>query len=266
MQGMRSRVLAPFPHACGFTVGLHSLYKTLANAALNWARAKDRGGGMTEQKTDFGAARTLMVDRQIRPNDIVEPHLIAAFRAIPREQFLPAALASRAYIDADIPLPDGRALLAPLTIGRLLRACAPQPGLGVLVIGAGTGYTAALLARCGCRVTALESNPDLHAIAATALAQHAPAVRLLAGDLPAGDPAGAPYDRIIIEGQVATLPDALAAQLSPTGRLIAILRLRDLGRVVIAEAVAGGGFAHRAIADCAAPFLPGFTPKAEFVF
>jgi protein-L-isoaspartate(D-aspartate) O-methyltransferase len=221
---------------------------------------------MIEQKTDFGAARTLMVDRQIRPNDIVEPRLIAAFRALPREQFLPAALASRAYIDADIPLPDGRVLLAPLTIGRLLRACAPQPGFAVLVIGSCTGYTAALLARCGCRVTALESSPDLRAIAAPALAEHAPTVRLLSSDLTKGDPDGAPYDRIIIEGQVATLPDALAAQLSPTGRLITILRVRGLGRVIIAEAVSGGAFAHRTIADCAAPFLAGFAPKAEFVF
>ncbi len=204
---------------------------------------------MTEQKTDFTTARTLMVDRQIRPNDIVEPHLIAAFRAIPREEFLPTPLASRAYIDADIPLPEGRALLAPLTIGRLLRATAPQPGLAVLVIGAGTGYTAAL-----------------HAIAAPVLAKHAPAVRLLSGDLTQGDPDGAPYDRILLEGQVATLPDALADQLSATGRLITILRVRGLGRVIIAEAVTGGGFAHRTIADCAAPFLPGFTPKAEFVF
>ncbi|MGC8531058.1 MAG: protein-L-isoaspartate O-methyltransferase family protein [Acidiphilium sp.] len=221
---------------------------------------------MTEQKTDFTTARTLMVDRQIRPNDIVEPHLIAAFRTIPRENFLPAPLASRAYIDADIPLPEGRALLAPLTIGRLLRACAPQPGLAVLVIGAGTGYMAALLAQCGCRVTALESSAALHAIAAPALAKHAPAVRLLSGDLANGDPDGAPYDRIILEGQVATLPESLAAQLSATGRLISILRVRGLGRVIIAEAVTGGGFAHRTIADCAAPFLPGFTPKAEFVF
>lgn len=221
---------------------------------------------MTEQKTDFTTARALMVDRQIRPNDIVEPHLIAAFRAIPREDFLPALLASRAYIDADIPLPEGRALLAPLTIGRLLRATAPQPGLAVLVIGAGTGYTAALLAQCGCRVTALESSAALHAIAAPALAKHAPAVRLLSGDLTQGDPDGAPYDRIILEGQVATLPDALADQLSATGRLITILRVRGLGRVIIAEAVTGGGFAHRTIADCAAPFLPGFTPKPEFVF
>jgi protein-L-isoaspartate(D-aspartate) O-methyltransferase len=221
---------------------------------------------MTEQKTDFTTARTLMVDRQIRPNDIVEPHLIAAFRAIPREDFLPTPLASRAYIDADIPLPEGRALLAPLTIGRLLRACAPQPGLAVLVIGAGTGYTASLLAQCGCRVTALESSAALHAIAGPALAKHAPAVRLLSGDLTDGDPDGAPYDRIILEGQVATLPESLAAQLSATGRLITILRVRGLGRVIIAEAVTGGGFAHRTIADCAAPFLPGFTPKAEFVF
>ncbi len=219
-----------------------------------------------EAKQDFGALRELMVDRQIRPNDIVEPRLVAALRAVAREDFVPPALAGRAYYDADVMLGGGRAVLAPLSIGRLLRAIAPRPGMRVLVIAAGTGYGAALLAQCGCVVTALETDADLRAMAERALALHAPMVRLVGGAMLAGDMAGAPYDAILIEGMVGMLPDALSAQLSPEGQLVTILQVRDLGRVIIAKPLAGGGFVHRVVADCGAPILPEFFPKAEFVF
>ena len=219
-----------------------------------------------EAKQDFGALRALMVDRQIRPNDIVEPRLIAALRAVAREDFLPPGLAGRAYYDADVMLGGGRALLAPLSIGRLLRALAAEPGMRVLVIGAGTGYGAAVLAQCGCQVTALEADADLRAMAERALVRHAPLVRVIGGEMLAGDPAGAPYDGILIEGMVGKLPDALSAQISPEGRLVTILQMRGLGRVIIAKPVAGGGFVQRAVADCGAPPLTEFFPKAEFVF
>jgi len=221
---------------------------------------------MTDQEKYFQTARALMVDCQVRPNDIVDRRIIAAMRTLRRELFLPEPLGSLAYVDADIRLPNGRVMLAPLTIGRLLQAASVRAGDSVLVVGAGTAYGAAVLARSGARVTALESDAGLRAIAKAALATEGVEVRLIEGELVAGDPAGGPYDLIVIEGKIEFIPDAFVEQLSARGRLVAILAERGLGRIAVAEPVSGGGFAHRVVADANAGSLPGFAKAREFVF
>src|SRR5438270_2057562 len=105
---------------------------------------------------DFEDARNRMVDSQIRPNKVTDPRLLRAMRQIPRERFLPPELAAAAYVDEDVPLGRGRALMEPMVIGRLLQLAAVTPGEQALVVAAGTGYGSALLAACGVRVTALE--------------------------------------------------------------------------------------------------------------
>lgn len=220
---------------------------------------------MPESERYFHAARIQMVDGQIRPNDVPDERVITAMRTIRRERFCPPALAARAYTDIDLPLGGGRVMPAPLTIARLARYAAPRTGEGVLVVGAGTGYGAAVLASCGGDVIALEEEASLRAIAEPALATEAPDVRVLAGRLTDGAPAHAPFDLIVIEGAVETLPSQMASQLSPEGRMIAILRDGGVGRIVRAE-VSGGNFAYRALADCNTALLPAFQRKLEFSF
>ncbi|MHB1303585.1 MAG: protein-L-isoaspartate O-methyltransferase family protein [Acidiphilium sp.] len=220
---------------------------------------------MTDHERYFRAARALMVDGQVRPNNVVEDRIVSAMRTLRRERFCPPGHALRAYADADLELDNGRAMPSPLTIGRLVQAAALRSGERALVIGANTGYGAAVLAGSGAIVFALEEDAALRAIAERALGAEAPEVRLLAGPLTAGARTHAPFDLILIEGMIDVLPDGLIPQLSPKGRLIAVLRERGIGRIVRAEA-SGGRFAHRALGDCAAPVLPAFRRKPEFVF
>src|SRR5919202_5397107 len=107
---------------------------------------------------DYADARKRMVDGQLRPNRVTDPRVLDAMRDLPREDFLPRAAQARAYADEDVPLPGGRALIQPMVIARLAQLAAVRPGDRALVVCAGTGYGAAVLARCDARVTAVESD------------------------------------------------------------------------------------------------------------
>jgi len=216
---------------------------------------------MTELYADPAIPRALMVDAQVRPNQVSDARVISAMRSLPREAFAPPG--ARVYADADVALGGGRFLLAPMTIARLTQLVLRDNPKTILVIGAGAGYGAAILASAGARVTALESEPGLDT---GALAKFAPGVTSVTGPLEAGFAAGAPYDAIFIEGAVAEIPPALAAQLAPGGRLLTILADKgSLGRAVVAES-RGQGFAMVKMFDCTARILPEFQPAPAFVF
>ena len=167
----------------------------------------------TAPPTDYAAARDHMVDSQVRPNKVIDPRIIRAMRRLPRERFLPPASACRAYADEDVPLPGGRAMIEPMVIARLVQLLKLREHETALVVAAGSGYGAALLDACGAKVTALEDDQGLLALARLALPAIAPGVSLVEGPVAAGWPAGAPYDVILIEGAVQRVPDILAAQL-----------------------------------------------------
>lgn len=216
---------------------------------------------------DFADARKKMVDGQIRPNRVSDPRILDAMRTLPREKFLPPALAARAYADEPVPLGNGRVMAEPLAIARLVQMTAPEPGARALVVAAGTGYGAALLAACGVNVTALESEAALIAIARPALAALMPAVTLVEGKLAAGWAAGAPYDIILVEGAVGEIPAPLAAQLRPgAGRLVSVRAGRGLASQATVAEMTPAGLNTRALYDCAMPPLPDFMPKPGFVF
>ena len=215
----------------------------------------------------FTDARNRMVDSQIRPNKVTDPRILAAMRQLPRERFLPPRLASRAYIDEDVPLGEGRVLMEPAIIARLVQLTATAAGERVLVVAAGTGYGAALLAVCGARVTALEEAASLQSVARTVLAELAPSVSLVAGPLAAGWAPGAPYDVILIEGAVRDIPPMIGEQLHrETGRLVAVLT-EGAGtcQAVLAEATAAG-LRPQPVFDCATAPIRSLMPTPGFVF
>ena len=169
-------------------------------------------------ETTAADMRAAMIDSQLRTNDVIAPAVVAAMAAEPREAYVPAALAGIAYMDRAITLGHGRALSPPLVTGRMLVAAAILPGMRVLLIGAATGYTAALLTQLGAEVHAVEEQADLIAAAPNAAADN---IHWTHGPLNAGAPDAAPFDRVIIDGAIETLPDTLVAQLAEGGRLIA---------------------------------------------
>ena len=222
---------------------------------------------MDQAALAFAEARNNMVDSQVRPNKVNDPRIIDAMRRLPRERFLPPALASVAYADDDVKLGRGRVLVQPMVIARLVQLTAVVAGERALVVAAGSGYGAALLAACGARVTALEEDETLLALARPSLAELAPSVSLVSGPLAAGWPAGAPYEVILIEGAVRDIPAAIGEQLrKETGRLVAVCRSDGTGgQAVLAEAT-WVGLRTQPKFDCTTPAIPSLEPAPGFVF
>ncbi len=222
----------------------------------------------TMSPADYVLARNLMVDGQLRPTRVNDARILEVMRSLPREAYLPPALAALAYIDDDVKLGGGRVLLKPLVIARLVQLSRPRAGEAALVVGSGTGYSAAILAACGVHVTALEEDPAL-----LALAQAAPgvpdstgSVTVVQGRLAQGHDAGAPYDLVLIEGAVREIPEVIGRQVGEHGRLVAIIcPPGGTGVAVLAEPSIGGLRAHAQF-DASAPLLPGLSPPPGFSF
>jgi protein-L-isoaspartate(D-aspartate) O-methyltransferase len=222
---------------------------------------------MATQAELFADARKRMVDSQIRPNRVTDPRILAAMRRLPRERFLPPAAVPLAYADEDVPLGNGRYMLEPMVLAKLLQAATLLEHERVLVVGAGTGYSAAVLAACGCRVVALEEDPTLLAIAEGILPQEAPGVTLASGPLGAGWPGHAPYDMILIEGAVPEVPPALVAQLhQETGRLLTAICCDGRVTRAVQGEVTAGGLGISALFDCGTPPIPSLRRAPVFEF
>jgi len=221
---------------------------------------------------DFRAARRAMVDGQVRTNEVTNLDLIAAMLEIPREAFVPEARAALAYLDRDVVIADATAteparyLMKPVVLARLIQAADPSPRDRVLVIGAGTAYAAAVMSRLAGEVFALEENESLFKQARSALASlGSHNVTVIHGPLADGAPPSGPYDVILIDGGVETVPDRLCGQLSSHGRLVAVERSGPLGKAKLFQPV-NGKCRGRELFDANAPVLPGFSRAPGFVF
>lgn len=220
---------------------------------------------------DFRTARRAMVDGQVRTSDVTHLGVIAAMLDIPREAFVPEAQAAFAYLDRDVPITDAAAtepryLMKPMVLARLIQAADPVPASRVLVIGAGTGYSAAVLSRLAGQVTALEENLSLFHQARSVLSSLGGLnVNVIHGHLASGMPDSGPYDVILIDGGVETVPDRLCTQLSSRGRLLAVEMTGPVGKAKLFQPV-NGRLSGRELFDASAPVLPGFRVAPAFVF
>lgn len=217
---------------------------------------------------DFERARKAMVDNQLRTSAITDRRLLAAMGEVPREIFVPEARRSLAYIDDAHALPgaSGRSLPAPAPFARLAQLGDIGPEDTVLDVGAGNGYSSAVLARLGATVVALESDAGLAAEAREKLALvGAGAVTVVEGDLDAGAPRHGPYDVILIEGAVREVPEKLFKQLREGGRLVALIRQ---GAAAVAHVFLrfGNDFAGRAEFNANLPPLRREPPADTFTF
>lgn len=210
------------------------------------------------------AMRHAMVSSQLRTNAVSDQRVVAAMASIPREDFLPAEARAIAYRDTAIPVGMGRAANPPLATARLLTAADLGAGDRVLLVGAGGGYAAAVLAELVAHVTALESDAALVALARGALASVGN-VALVEGPLDQGWAANAPYDVLMVDGAVERLPDALIAQVRPGGRVVTGLSERGVTRLAAGRR-SDAGFGLIAFADSECVALPGFARPQGFRF
>ncbi len=215
--------------------------------------------------TDFAAARHNMVESQVRPNGITDHRIIDAMAQVKREDFVPAERKTIAYLDEDVELKEGRFLIEPMAFARMIHLALIKPTDKVLVVGAGTGYGARVIAMLAKSVVALESDPDLLALA-RGFMDGAGNVEVVEGSLAAGHAAGAPYDVIIVEGRIGAVPESLFAQLANEGRIVAAVGNTDVSKMQIAT-LADGHRSSRSAFDVSIAPLPGFVvEKAAFVF
>jgi protein-L-isoaspartate(D-aspartate) O-methyltransferase len=218
--------------------------------------------------TDFALARRNMVEGQLRPNRVTNAGLLAVLADLPRERFLPEALRSVAYADDDVPLGNGRYMMEPMVLARLIQVLQPQAEDKAMVVAAGRGYGVAILARLAKSVTAVETDASMAAAARQTLADLGlAAVELVVGQAEQGAAAGAPYDVILIEGAVREVPKAISDQLAEGGRLATVIA-DPSGALGVAHLYVkqGGVVSGRPLFDAGSPPLPGFAPPARFTF
>jgi len=213
---------------------------------------------------DFAARRLIMVDTQVRPADVTKFPILQAMLRIPRERFVPDAMAEAAYIGENVPIAPGRVALDPRTLAKMLDALAIGPRDLVLDIAPGMGYSSAVIAQLAEAVIALEPDADLASEAEAALAandignvivENAPA--------PDGAPRHAPYDVLIIQGGIEAFPSTLDDQVKEGGRAAALFMDGQLG-VVRLGVKRQGAIRWRDAFNAAAPVLDGFTRERSF--
>lgn len=201
---------------------------------------------------DYAKARTMMIDSQVRCNDVPDLGLQTALRQIPRELFVVPERASLAYAELEHPTPSGRVLWMPRDFAKLAQAAGVLPGDRVLVIGGAGGYSAAVFAAMGAVVTVLDDR-------AVALA----GVTAVTG--PLDTPPAGPFDVVFVDGAVGTVPEAWSQVLTPHGRLCLVQVVGPVGRAYVITRT-GGGTTTRPVFDAMPPRLPGFEPAPAFTF
>jgi protein-L-isoaspartate(D-aspartate) O-methyltransferase len=227
--------------------------------------------------SDFERARQTMVESQLRPSQVTDRRLLAAFATLPRERFVPPAKQTLAYMDASLevlPSIDGappRFLLALVVLARLIQLAAVEVGDTVLDIGCTTGYSTAVLARLARSVTGVEAEPELAAAATENLRALGIAnASVVENELAQGAPMSAPYDVILLNGSVPEVPKTVLAQLKEGGRLVAILAPDRAGRARQGKAcrfvMVDGEASGQPHFDANAKPLPGFAPAPCFTF
>ncbi len=221
---------------------------------------------------DFSAQRAMMIEGQLRTQDVNHVPLLEAMHDIPRELFVPGRRRSLAYMDEDIevsPAAGGspaRFLMEPARFGQLVQLAGVTPSDLVLDVGSATGYSTAVLSRMASFVVALECDSALAETASQTLAElDCVNVSVVAGPLENGHSDKAPYDVIFIGGAVDYVPQALCDQLAEGGRLVTVIGQGNAARahLFVKE---DGIVSSRVEFNAAVKPLPGFRKEVGFVF
>jgi protein-L-isoaspartate(D-aspartate) O-methyltransferase len=212
-------------------------------------------------------ARFNMIEQQIRPWNVLDQDVLDALVVVKREDFVPAAFKSLAFVDSEIPLPGGEAMLTPKVEARMLQEVNVKKHESVLQIGTGSGYMAALLAHKGRHVTSVEISPELKALAEANLAKAGVSnVTVELGNGAEGWTKGAPFDVIVVSGGLASVPEAMLKQIKVGGRIAAIVGEAPAMSMQLITRVSEQGYDTVKSFETSARPLQGSAPVSRFTF
>lgn len=218
-------------------------------------------------KPSFDEMRQVMIACQLRTTGVSDPRVVEAFAAVPRERFVPAERAMLAYLDEDQPIAAGRYIMEPMAFGHLLMGARFRSNERVLIVGAGSGYSAAVIARLAGEVIAVEQDAALATKARANLAELGVTnATVVDGALAGGWPQGAPYDVLFFDGAVEQVPPALLGQLKDGGRVVGVIVDQDGVQRAATGVVVGGSFGLAEFTDISVRPLPGFERPKRFTF
>lgn len=212
-------------------------------------------------------ARFNMVEQQIRPWDVLDQQVLDLLLEVRREEFVPEQYRALAFVDMEIPLGHGEVMLAPKLEARILQELAIKKTDRILEVGTGSGYFTALLAHLGAHVYSVDIIPEFVAGARAKLAAHGISnVTLAEGDAARGWGRQAPYDVIALTGSVPSLAAAFQEDLTPGGRLFAIIGDPPVMEATLITCVSAGVYNSVPVFEtCVAPLRNAPHP-ARFVF
>lgn len=214
--------------------------------------------------TDFASRRTMMVDTQVRPSDVTKFPIIEAMLIVPREDFVPTAQREAAYMGENLDIGQGRVVLEPRTLAKMLDALAISTTELVLDVGCAYGYSAAVIAHMAEAVVAVEEDEEMASEAQDSLAAAGVDNAIVhVGPLQEGAEKHGPYDVIIVQGGVGEMPDAILKQLKNGGRIACLFMEDALGEVRLGYK-RGDDVSWRVSFNASAPILDGFQREAAF--
>lgn len=179
---------------------------------------------MNHSHFDFAEARQNMVENQLRPAEVNHTQLIEIMRALPREECVQPSQREIAYADINLPLSKERFLSEPRVVARLVQLADINPEETVLVVGASTGYLAAIINLLDAKVFAVEENEQLSLQGQAFCKKYADTVHWHTGKLSEGYAESKPFNVILIDGAITEIPTKLVDQLAKNGRIITVLK------------------------------------------
>lgn len=216
--------------------------------------------------TDYSSARDAMVESQIRTSDVTDLNVLSAFRRTAREAFIPTSRKALAYADCHVETDEGRVMLSPRDLSKMVQAADIDPQDVILDVACGRGYSTAILAQLADTVIGLETD-EAAVNRATELLVEADIsnAAIVQGDLKSGAAEHGPFNVIFVGAALPALHENWVTQLADGGRLVCIIQNGPVGRVTVFTK-SGNAVGEMVAFDASAPYLPGFEPESEFVF
>lgn len=224
---------------------------------------------MSSKATEFNvsAARFNMIEQQIRTWEVLDPVVLALLEEVPRENFVAESQVGLAFADIELPLGYGQTMLSPKLEGRILQALSVKKTDKVLLIGTGSGYLTALLAKLAAHVHAVEINPALSTLASKRLQQQGiHNVTLHVADAATGFASNAPYDVIVFTGALSLRPIEAEKMLNTGGRLFAVTGETPIMQANLTQRISQDAFRHDTLFETCLPLLDNAPQAAKFAF